>query len=161
MSRDSHASHLHLTDSHYALYISNWVHDKLPNEEIEAPGLQIDDEDDSSTIQQTAFGSIKSHRKSKVAAWKDLGLAKFMGDEFDKLSEIEDKTILKKLESLHQMDSDVNDQADTSMGNSGSNQEVNRPANLPTFEISTPDVRNRTSQRNHQNYQTPIGRIMR
>lgn len=161
MSRDSHATHLHLTDSHYALYISNWVHDKLPNEEIEAPGLQIDDEDETSSIQQTTFGSIKSHRKSKPAAWRDLGLQKFIDDDFSQLSEIEDKTILKKLENLHQMDSDVSDQADTSMGNTGSNQETNRAANLPTFEISTPDVRNRTSQRNLQNYQTPIGRIMR
>jgi len=165
MSRDSQPTYIHLTNSHYALYISNWVHDKLPNEHIEVPGFHLDDDDDdsSSAFQQSAFGSIKSHRKAKVPSWKDLDLQKLMNDDFSVISEIQDQTLLKKLEHLHDLDSRENERQSGPSPHTSSiqNETVSRPSNLPSFEISTPDVRNRSAQRNLQNYQTPIGRIMR
>lgn len=164
MGRDAQANYIHLTKSHYALYISHWVHDKLPNEDIEAPGFHLDeDEDDeSSAMQQTAFGSLKSHRKGKQHLWKDMDLQKFLNEDLESVNKLEDNTILKRIDNLHEFDSpDVacNPSPNTS---SNINQEHTQQATLPSFEITTPNVtRNRVSQRNTQNYQTPIGRIMR
>lgn len=166
MGRDSQASYIHLKDSHYALYISNWVHDKLPNEDIEVQGFHVDDDEDedSTAMQQASFGSLRTHKKNIHHLWKDLDLQKFLKEDSSSIFESQDNTILKKLENLHQFDlQDVEGHTvGSSFDNTVLNQESSHTAALSTFEISTPNVtRNRTSQRNLQNYQTPIGRIMR
>ncbi|KAH3667905.1 hypothetical protein WICMUC_005183 [Wickerhamomyces mucosus] len=178
MSRDSQISYVHLTKSHHSLYVSNWVRDKLPHDDIE--NLRIDDDDNEITtnIQNLSFANLRNNKKQQNAIWKDLDLDSFLNEGKPREGNFGDLTILKSLNiSDHKQFLDIpsptinnrNDLSDSNISNASVNNNNNNNSNnnnLPVFEITTPVVpRNRPSQRSvsgsRNNFQTPVARTMR
>jgi hypothetical protein len=174
MSRDSQASYIHLKKSHHALYRSNWVHDQLPFDPIDNPHILNleNDQDISTSLPPTTFGSIKSHKEKHEAVWKDLETFKLIDDDDGYVKDTGYDNLLKKLEKVHGLDIDTFEHShdepspEPSFLNNSSFANTSS-SSLPSIEITaTPDSRTRNGQRNAQNFQapnfqTPISRIMR
>ncbi|CCH41507.1 Anaphase-promoting complex subunit 13 [Wickerhamomyces ciferrii] len=165
--RDSSSSFIHLQKSQHALYITGWVHDELPDEDIEVPGAQIGDEDeeDSPLINQNIFGILRSQQKNKTPVWKDLDVHKFLNDNTKAIEDHHDDSLFKKIDNLYDFEdiTPMNQNEQAKQNESHVQQESNRSASLPSFEFTTPmnvSNINKTTQRN-QNFQTPAARILR
>ncbi|CDR48043.1 CYFA0S45e00100g1_1 [Cyberlindnera fabianii] len=182
MSKDSSFSQIHRPHAHYAQYVAEWVHDKLPNDPIDTPTISLGYDDDDNdgdegepaTMQNSSFGAIKNKLR-KDAIWKDLRLDKIMNDDPKWWRSVQDTSILKRLDKS----SDENPEDEMIEGTSapevlvgnavGPSQSRQNTLGQNTLqvpgnsgEITTPEMlRNRGGQRSMQNFQTPIGRIMR
>lgn len=167
MSKDSQFNFIHLKESHHVLYLSNWVHDKLPFDAIDNPHVLNfeNDHDVSLSLPPATFGSIKSNKK-KSESWKDLDTFKFIDDENGFNNQPNNDGLLKNIEIIDlNLDKSPEKEFDSSylFNSSFSNSSS---SSLPNIEITaTPDTRSRSSQRKNfqtpANYQTPISRIMR
>lgn len=165
MSRDSSFSYLHLKSSHHVLYINNWVNDKIPYDNVDIQGMNFDDEDDQVPLQNAAFGAIRSNKRNKQTIWKDFELKRMFDCDKEFLEEVDDGLLLKKIQANERLFSPVLPQSQQAQQQQVHQQQQQQQqlSTVPEVEITTPELtRTRAiTRRNLQNYQTPIGRVLR
>ncbi|ODQ77495.1 hypothetical protein BABINDRAFT_169103 [Babjeviella inositovora NRRL Y-12698] len=103
-NRDSSRSYIHLTASHHVLYLEEWVHEKLPFDDIDVNLNQDSDDEEYLTgnfghsqpqhPSNGTFGASRTYARPVPPAWKDLSLSEFLADHenFPR-----DGTILKRI----------------------------------------------------------------
>jgi hypothetical protein len=140
--------------------MEQWFRDRLPHDLIDQ--LVVEEDVNSHLVSNQAFGAVK-HKSRRDPVWKDLQLDKLLGDDRTWWENVKDQTVLKNLDKSSDSANPIPQEQASEQGEGvGSSSSFMNKVNSTGNEITTPEMmRNRGSQRSNQNYQTPIGRILR
>lgn len=154
---DSSFSYIHMRRSHHVLHMEQWYRDELPNDMIES--LTVDNDADSHAVANQAFGTVKNKTK-RDAVWKDTHPEKFLSDDAQWWKDVEDNTILSRLER-HAPQQQIHHYHQQNLAGDPEVDAFEEATKSPIQEATTPEMMRNRPQKNVQSFQTPIGRILR